>query len=384
MRARASLAAITAWIESNVERLGDERVAPTAAGGRVAAAGVAAPAPLPAADAAAIDGVALTAAATVGASTYNPLSFRLITPDSSAMPGDAVLLAAGQKLPRGLDAVVPLDQVERDGDVRCAIVEPIEPGHGVDRAGAHIAADGPVVEASRPVRPAAVAALIAFGYGDVAVVRQPRVRVVVARHDGVDADGALLAAVIARDGGVVEAVVRAGCAATALAAAIAAPGADLVLVVGGTGPGPDDAAAAALASAGTCAIHGVALRPCETAGLGRAASGTPVFLLPGAPAACLWAYELIAGAALRRRGGRPMTLPFAARRLIAARKIVSAIGMVDVCPVSRIGDDRVEPIVSFEESGLGAALRADGVVIVPEGSEGHARDSTVLVYLFEP
>jgi molybdopterin molybdotransferase len=107
-----------------------------------------------------------------------------------------------------------------------------------------------------------------------------------------------------------------------------------------------------------------------------------VFLLPGAPAACLWAYELIAGAAVRRQGGLPTALPFATGRFTAARKIVSSIGLVDVCPVMRAGGDRVEPVAAFAEAGLGAALRADGFVLVPEGSEGYARDSTVLVYLF--
>jgi rhodanese-related sulfurtransferase len=60
-------------------------------------------------------------------------------------------------------------------------------------------------------------------------------------------------------------------------------GADIVLVIGGTGPGSDDHSAAALAEAGELAIHGVALRPGETAGLGRTVSGVPVVLLPGAP-----------------------------------------------------------------------------------------------------
>ena len=44
---------------------------------------------------------------------------------------------------------------------------------------------------------------------------------------------------------------------------------------------------------------------------------------------------------------------------------------------------RVEPVAGFADGGLGAAARADGVVIVRDGSEGHARDSEVWVYLFD-
>jgi len=67
-----------------------------------------------------------------------------------------------------------------------------------------------------------------------------------------------------------------------------------VLVMGGTGRGVDDHAAAALAAVGQLAVHGVALLPGETTGLGQTVGGVPVVLLPGAPAACLWSYELLA------------------------------------------------------------------------------------------
>jgi molybdopterin molybdotransferase len=160
-------------------------------------------------------------------------------------------------------------------------------------------------------------------------------------------------------------------------------GVDIVLVIGGTGPGIDDHSAAALAEAGELAIHGVALRPGETAGLGRTVSGVPVVLLPGAPAACLWSYELFAGRVIRRLGGRGPELPYRSRAMITARKMVSAIGMTEICPVRCGLGDTVEPVPSFAETGLMAAVGADGFVIVPEGSEGHPQGARVTVYLYE-
>ena len=41
----------------------------------------------------------------------------------------------------------------------------------------------------------------------------------------------------------------------------------------------------------------------------------------------------------------------------------------------------VEPISSFTEADLMAAARADGFVIIPEGSEGFPEGSSVMVYL---
>jgi molybdopterin molybdotransferase len=69
--------------------------------------------------------------------------------------------------------------------------------------------------------------------------------------------------------------------------------------------------------------------------------------------------------------------------MITARKIVSAIGMTEICPVRRRPDDTVEPVPSFAETGLMAAVGADGFVIAPEGSEGHPQGARVIVYLYE-
>ena len=155
-----------------------------------------------------------------------------------------------------------------------------------------------------------------------------------------------------------------------------------MLVIGGTGRGRDDHAAAALAAAGKCAIHGVALLPGETTGLGHNVGGVRVVLLPGAPAACLWSYELLAGRAIRRLGGRNPELPFQSREVVTARKIVSSLGMTEICAV-RFGDgETVEPLPSFAEIGLMAAVGADGFVIVPQGSEGFPEGARITVHLY--
>ena len=160
-------------------------------------------------------------------------------------------------------------------------------------------------------------------------------------------------------------------------------GSDIVLLVGGTGPGRDDRAAPALSAAGELAIHGVAIRPGETTGLGRTAAGVLVVLLPGSPPACLWSYELFAGRAIRKLGGRDARLPYSSLMMASTRKIVSSIGMTEICPVRCRPDGTVEPVVSFSEIGLMAAVNADGFVIVPETSEGYPPGASVNVYLYQ-
>src|SRR5262249_40904666 len=112
-------------------------------------------------------------------------------------------------------------------------------------------------------------------------------------------------------------------------------------------------------------------------------SGVLVFLLPGTPVACLWTYELLTGRAIRRLGGLDPSLPFPSRMMTTERKIVSEVGMTEVCPVQRVDEDTIKPMASFAGAGLRAATQADGFVILPEGSEGYAQGAPVLVYLYD-
>jgi molybdopterin molybdotransferase len=192
----------------------------------------------------------------------------------------------------------------------------------------------------------------------------------------------MLRALIARDGGALLELRCAERTREALREALELPGCDIALVAGGSGRGRNDHAKAALADAGEFAIDGVALRPGETTGIGRTGAGVPVLLLPGTPAACLWAYEMLAGRAVRRLGGRSPALPYPARTVTAARKIVSEIGLAEVVPVRCAGEGEVEPMASFAAAGLRAVTEADGFVVVAEGSEGYQRGAMVTAYLY--
>ena len=68
--------------------------------------------------------------------------------------------------------------------------------------------------------------------------------------------------------------------------------------------------------------------------------------------------------------------------MTTARKIVSAIGMTEIVPVSCRPGDSIEAIASFSEIGLMAAVSGDGFVIVPETSEGYPPGASVDVYLY--
>jgi molybdopterin molybdotransferase len=393
---RARLADVFAWIDGWAAPLGAVDIALAAAAGRVLARDVEAPLDLPPFHRAAADGFALRADETVGASAYNPLPFRLVSASAGVASGGAVVVASGDPLPGGADAVVRLEHATPEPTGAVAVIGPVFAGSAVEGRGSHAARGDVLLASGRGLDPAAIGTLAAAGVERVAVVSQPRVcclqlagRAVdagraLAAGEIYDADGPLLAALVERDGGLPAGrrqVSRSKDALKqALRHALESSGAHIVLVAGGTGVGADDHAAAALAEVGTLAVHGVAARPGETTGAGRLA-GVPVFLLPGSPADCLWAYELLAGRAIRQLAGRGPELPYAVETLRVARKIVSEVGTVEVCPVRRTAGGEVEPMPSFTEAGLPTAAHANGFVLVPEACEGYPQGAAVTVYV---
>ena len=179
----------------------------------------------------------------------------------------------------------------------------------------------------------------------------------------------------------IEQALRLGDDPAVIRDALTAPGADVILVSGGSSVGAEDHAPRLVAECGELAIHGVAMRPSSPAGAGRVGDAL-VFLLPGNPVSCLCAYDFFAGRAIRLMSGLPAPFPHRSLRTTVARKIVSAIGRVDYCRV-RLVDGEVEPIALSGASILSSTTRADGFVIVPAESEGSAPGSEVTVYLYD-
>ena len=396
---RAEVGAVVQWIDEHAHRLGLTRIPLDRAAGRVLAERVIATIDVPAFDRAAMDGYALHADETSGASDYNPLAFAVLGQalpgrpfDGAVPPASAVRIMTGAALPAGADAVVPAEYArEAAGQVEITLA--VSPGKHIGRRGEDIRAGAAVLEPGRSLRPQDLGLLASLGIAEIAVVAEPRVRIIVTgnevvspgmpkgEHQIYDANSAMLRGLVARDGGVVDAHHRLGDDPSRIREALIAPGADVILVSGGSSVGSEDHAPRLLAEVGTLAIHGVAMRPSSPAGVG-AIGDALVFLLPGNPVSCLCAYDFFAGRAIRLRGGRRADWPHRTRQGVVARKIASAIGRVDYCRVRMAGGE-VEPLALSGASILSSTTRADGFVIVPAESEGYGPGATVTVYLYE-
>ncbi len=380
---RVSLEQATRWIDAQARIPAHEEIDVARGAGRVLAASIAAPCDRPSEDRASHDGYAVRAAETLGAADYNPLPFAPPYQDGPLPFGAATPVVSGAALPAGSDAIVPFEAAQPNGDV-VDIYAPVAPGDGVEYRARQAAAGTVLIEKGRRLRAQDLGLVASLGLARVRVLRRPRIVLISAgpkSRDGSalqDVDAPMLRELARRDGGTVAHVAsRADTRAAMVEAMMTASTSDAILVAGRTGTGADDEAASALAEAGALAIHGIALRPGGSAGMGQVRS-TPVILLPGDPLACLCAYEMIAGRLVRSLGGLDPEPRNRSRVVEVGRKIVSAVGLVDICQV-RLVEDRAQPVGS---GGLLAAVRADGFVVVPAPMEGYAPGARVVMYTY--
>jgi putative molybdopterin biosynthesis protein len=351
--------------------------------GRVTAEPVWATRSSPAFDAAAMDGIAVRATDTVGASETAPV-----------LLADSVVVDTGDPLPAGYDAVVMREHVHRVGD-RAEIRAAVPPHQHVRSIGEDISATELLLPEGHRLRPVDVAACAAAGAVSLRVRRAPHVVVVptgdeirpvgtdTAAGEILDTNSLMLAAQAREAGCTAEAtaIVPDDPAAITAALRAAAARADVVVLIAGSSAGRDDHTADVVAGAGVLAVHGVAVRPGHPVVLG-VVDATPVLGAPGYPVSAALTFDVFAAPLLAAlEGAAPRERPVTTARL--ARKLASSIGSDDWVRV-RLGRVDGEVVATPLPRGAGvltSLVRADGLLVVPAGVEGHHAGEQVRVEL---
>ena len=374
-----------------------ERVSLRDALRRVAAVDVVSRIPVPLVDRAAMDGFAVRAADTFGAGRMRPATLRRVeTLYASSVPrkrvgrGTCVEVATGSTLPRGADAVVMVEDTEREGD-RVHVYTPVHPGENVSPQGEDIRKGEAVVHAGEVLTPAKIGAVAAIGGKDVAVFSRPRVAIFTTGDEVVppgrpirpgqvyDINAHTMAAIVRESGGDPVPLGRVPDRIASLRAAIRkASGHDLVLFSGGSSVGEKDLVLDALRAEGEVKFHGVAVKPGKPTVLG-VVRGTPVLGMPGYPTSCLSNGYMLVAPMLRRMARLPPDLTRVVE-LPLSKRLVSAIGRVEFHTV-RLEDGVAVP--AYKESGAITSMAyADGYIEIPANVDLVDKGETVRVILF--
>ena len=314
---------------ARLHRLPGEAVPLLEAAGRVLAAPVTSSVNVPNFARSAMDGFAVCTVDAEGATSATPRTLTLIGESLPARPfggevkaGQAVRIMTGAPVPAGADAILMVEFATLEGD-RVLARAAVTPGKHIIRVGEDVKQGREVLPAGRRLRPQDIGLLASIGVATVNAIRRPRVAILVTGNellppgtppDGfkiVDSNSPMLTALAVRDGAVVLPVqyVADDYAAVRDAIRAATANADVILVSGGTSVGTEDHAPRAAAELGELAVHGVAIRPAGPLASWRSYLH-PLFLIPGNPVACLCAYDLFAGRAVRKLGGRAWELPY--------------------------------------------------------------------------
>jgi putative molybdopterin biosynthesis protein len=365
---------------------------------------------------AAMDGFAVRAEETAGAMPTAPITL--------AIGPQAAYVDTGDPMPDWANAVIPIEHVE-PLDIQGGLAEdPRHPASIRIRAGVtpwqHVRAMGEdmvaselVLPAGHTLRPVDLGAIAASGHGQVVVSRPPKVAILptgtelvpigqpVKPGEIIEFNSVVLAAQVRAWGGEpyrME-IVPDDFKMIQDQVAQAAQEHDLVLLLAGSSAGSEDYSARVVETLGELLVHGVAIRPGHPVILGMInarlpkslktseVSGTskqvPIIGVPGYPVSAALTGEIFVRPLLSRWLGRPPAEP---QRITATltRKVVSPAGDDDYLRVAvgRVNDRLLAAPLARGAGVISSLVRADGVVVLPRGTQGLPAGEKVQVMLY--
>ena len=412
----------TALREANLWRvLGDETIPlDENALGRTLAGPVWAKTSSPHYHASAMDGFAVRAAETTGALPSRPVSLRI--------PDQACYLDTGDPLPPGYDSVIPIENTEaldEHGNLTKAIRDPatirirasVAPWTHVRPLGEDIVATELVLPAGHVLRPADLGAIAAAGHTEIQVARKPRVAILptgtelvpigskLEPGDILEYNSLVMAAQVKDMGGEPRRFPITIDKFDLICQRVqeAAQDHDLILLNAGSSAGAEDFSAKVVEKLGRLLVHGVAVRPGHPVIMGMVNresengessthiqqpnpdSQIPIIGVPGYPVSAALTIEIFVEPLIAQwLGRRPNELPTETAQL--TRKITSPGGDDDFVRVAvgRVGDTLLAAPLSRGAGVITSLVRADGLVLLPHGTQGAEAGEQVQVRLYRP
>jgi len=362
--------------------------------------------------ASAMDGFAVRAQDTDGALATDPLTLRY---------GEQTrYIDTGDPLPEWANAVIPIENVEPiddGGEIAVAARAPfairirdaVTPWSHVRPMGEDMVATQLVLPAGHTLRPADLGAIAGCGHSSVRVARRPKVAIIptgtelveigqpVESGDIIEYNSMVMAAQINLWGGeatrypitpdVFEEIKA--------QAAEAAQHHDLILLNAGSSAGSEDFSASEVEALGELLVHGVAVRPGHPVILGiiqrpQGSSKTPgvsekipIIGVPGYPVSAALTGEIFVEPLLAKWLGRRPEEPIEIEATLT-RKMVSPAGDDDYVRVAvgKVGPRTLAAPLARGSGVITSLVRADGIVIVPSGSQGMPAGERVTVRLY--
>ncbi|MBI9106490.1 MAG: molybdopterin biosynthesis protein [Spirochaetales bacterium] len=367
-----------------------ERVRVFEALGRVSSVPVSAVLSAPNHNASAMDGIAVTAAATETADERSHLELEL--------GKGFIYVDTGDPVTEPWDAVIMVEDLLEADEERVVIKAAARAWQHIRPVGEDIAAGEMIVPSFHRIRPVDIGALIAGGITEIAVFRKPRVAIIptgteiiedpsqMRKGSIIDSNSRMFAAMVT------EAGAEAICYSPVIddkelirAAFKKAIGeADVVILGAGSSAGSEDYSAEIISDFGELLFHGVAVKPGKPAIFGKAGN-KPLVGLPGYPVSGFIIFDRLVKPLLQVMQGLGADTETFKQGLLS-RRITSSLEHREFVRV-KCGYVGSRLVVSPLSRGAGITMslvQADGILEVPQESEGYEAGEEVTIRLSRP
>lgn len=384
-----------AVVLSSVEEMHTERVALLDALGRVAAAPQTSDIDVAPFAHSAMDGFALRAAQIETATETAPVSLKVIAEigagsvyDGPLGGDECVRIMTGAELPAAADAVVKYEivgVVSGDGKPGSVVsfAAPCSVGSNVRAAGEEAHAGDVVLKDGDVLGAAGMGCLASCGITEVEVYKRPRVAIMATGSELVpptqvpgpghirESNSQAMAACVMEAGGIPQVMPIVPDTYEDLHRAVteAVKDADFVITTGGAANGDFDFIKQVVADAGEVYMTQVNMRPGKAQTFGKV-DGTPVFGLPGNPAAAYCGFQMLIRPALRKmQGYGALELPRIRARLTqdVKKKDPRRILLRSTYAKAADGTYEVTPAKNQSSGLFGVIQRSNCMAVMPEG-----------------
>jgi len=343
----------------------------------------------PGRNASAVDGIATDAGITAGADKNSPV---ILTPEQYIRVG------SGDPLPEGCNAVIKTEDVTVSGDGFITIIKAAVPWREVRQVGEDMYAGQMIIPSYSLVTPSALGSMIAGGVTEIVVVKRPIAGIIstvceldksTSTRDYVglqEVNAAIYSAMMQEWGAETIAYPAVPNEFGELSAALkkALPECDVVLINAGDPEGDKWRAADAIADNGCILYHGLAIKPGKSTILGYSGA-KPVLGVARYPVSGIIAAEQIMRPIIEHLCHKTSEYRRNAEALLA-RAVVSAPEYREFVRV-RLGyikDNLIASPLSRGSGILTSFMNADGIIQIPQGSEGFKSGEYATVTILRP
>lgn len=336
--------------------------------------------------ASAMDGIAVHAKDTFGATETTPVRLT---------PQQYMVVDTGDPVPEDCDAVIMVEDIVRGEDESVTIYAAAAPWQHIRQIGEDICAGEMILASYMEVTPAAIGAMIAGGVLEIEVIKKPVIGIIPTGDeivapcadpkpgDILEFNSSIFSAMVQEWGAEAKTypIVPDRFDAIREMVARAADECDIVLLNAGSSAGREDYSVSVIRELGDVVYHGIAIKPGKPAILGLRGAA-PMLGVPGYPVSGIIVIEELLKP-LVAEWFHSNTAPVQLATATLTRPVVSGLKYQEFVRV-RMGEVGGKLTASPLSRGAGVVssfMKADGILEVPQGTEGYEAGEEVQVRL---